>query len=172
MTDHVQTSFCNWKQSLQSGCRDACLKRRRCRACCELVPEATFKVFKASFQLKKKKRRERKSYLNTQSRLTDLGDWKWRFWPRHCFGLGIVVLLGRGGAGVWLLGWGWGWALPRILWTPLAFVLRGLQGWLHRSPRHVQVYTHIQVSSILLSLSSSIAKCSAQEQCFWKESRV
>lgn len=72
MTDHVQTSFCNWKQSLQSGCRDACLKRRRCRACCELVPEATFKVFKASFQLKKKKRRERKSYLNTQSRLTDL----------------------------------------------------------------------------------------------------
>lgn len=49
----------NRARSVAAG--PASLKRRRCRACCELVPEATFIVFKASFQLNKKKRGEKEN---------------------------------------------------------------------------------------------------------------
>ena len=115
----------------------------------------------------KKKGKERKSYLNTQSRPTGLGDWKCRFWPRHFFGPRNSGLLGKG----WRRVAASGWAFSPILWAPLAIILRGLRGWLHRSPQHVQVYAHIQVSSVFLSfclsfqaLQNVVAKSNASER--------
>lgn len=162
MTAHVQTSFCNWKQSLQCGCRDSSLKRRRCRACCELVPEATFKVFKASFQLKKKWK-ERKSCLNTQSRVTGLGDWKWRFGPRDS----VSSWEGVGGGYCFLLG------VFTHPWSLSCHYFRGLWGWMHRSLQ-LYLFTPTFKFSQFLSLSLSLSffnrcKCSGQEQCSGKE---